>query len=47
MADQKVKISALDLGTPENSDIIPFVDVSDTTQSPEGTTKKALKSELK
>ena len=47
MADQKIKITSLDSGTPVDTDVIPFVDVSDTTQSPEWTTKKALKSELK
>mgnify|MGYP007125363914 CR=1 FL=1 len=33
--------------TPVDSDYIPFIDISDTTQSPEWSTKKALKSELK
>jgi hypothetical protein len=33
MADLKVKIMSLDAGTPVDSDYIPFVDVSDTTQS--------------
>lgn len=47
MADQKVKIMQLTEGTSDNTDYIPFVDVSDTTQSPNWTTKRALKSDLK
>jgi hypothetical protein len=47
MADQKVKIMSLDPSTPVDTDWIPFVDISDTTQSPQGSTKRALKSELK
>lgn len=47
MADQKIKIMSLATGTPVDTDWIPFVDVSDTTQSPEWSTKRALKSELK
>jgi len=40
------KITELTAWTPVDTDIIPFVDISDTTQSPEWTTKKALKSTL-
>ena len=47
MSDQKIKIMQLTDGTPVDTDYIPFVDISDTTQSPQGTTKRALKSELK
>lgn len=45
--DQKIKIMDLTLWTPVDTDFIPFVDVSDTTQSAAGSTKRALKSELK
>ena len=41
MADEKIKISALAQGTPQENDIIPYVDLATNT------TKKALKSELK
>lgn len=46
MADKK--ISELDTLTPvANSDWVPVVDVSDTTDGPDGTTKKAARSEFK
>jgi len=41
------KISWLTQWTPVDADWVPFVDISDTTQSASWTTKKALKSELK
>jgi len=41
MADLKKKITELPAGTPVNTDVIPYVDIET------GTTKKALKSELK
>lgn len=47
MADQKIKIMSLTEEIPVDTDWIPFIDVSDTTQSPEWSTKRALKSELK
>lgn len=44
----RVKISELDsLATVDQADQIVVLDVSDTTESPEGTTKRANKSELK
>lgn len=45
MADKK--ITELDLATPEETDVIPFVDISDTTMGLSGTTKKATKADLK
>ena len=45
MADKK--ITELELATPEETDVIPFVDISDTTMGLTGTTKKATKSDLK
>jgi hypothetical protein len=45
MADKK--ISELTLATPEETDVIPFVDISDTTMGLSGTTKKATKADLK
>lgn len=47
MANANVKITELTTWTPVNTDWIPFVDISDTTQSAQWTTKKALKSDLK
>jgi len=41
MADAKIKITSLPSGTPQETDVIPFVDLITNT------TKKALKSELK
>ena len=41
------RITELDsIGTPANDDVLEIVDVSDTTDSPEGTSKKVLVSEL-
>ena len=45
MADKK--ISELTLATPDQNDVIPFVDISDTTMGLSGTTKKATKADLK
>lgn len=45
MSDKK--ITELDLATPEETDVIPFVDISDTTMGLSGTTKKATKADLK
>lgn len=45
MADKK--ITELTLATPEETDVIPFVDISDTTMGISGTTKKATKADLK
>ena len=45
MADKK--ITELTLATPEETDVIPFVDISDTTMGLSGTTKKATKADLK
>lgn len=47
MANEFIKITELDPWTTADTDWIPFVDISDTTQSAEWSTKKALKSELK
>lgn len=47
MADLKTQIMDLGIATPVDTDWIPFVDTSDTTQSPAGSTKRALKSDLK
>jgi len=46
MANQKIKIMDLGAGTVVDTDWIPYVDVSDTTQSAEWTTKRALKTDL-
>ena len=46
MATDKL-ISELTLATPEETDVIPFVDISDTTMGLGGTTKKATKADLK
>lgn len=45
MADKK--ITELELATPDTTDVIPFVDISDTTMGLSGTTKKATKADLK
>lgn len=46
MADKKItQLTALGT-TPASGDLVPIVDVSDTTDSPQGTTKKVTYSEL-
>lgn len=47
MADQKIKIMDLTTWTVVDTDWIPYIDISDTTQSAEWTTKRALKTDLK
>jgi len=46
MANDKIT-DLVDIGTPDDLDVLEIVDVSDTTDSPEGTTKKVKRGELK